>query len=849
MLYTHVGGAINLNDIHTGSGSNDIRKLSLMGMLDIDYVIGTDGKKKIRNTNLYNTGENGETQYAGLGSLRGSGNDITRQQYNELLDFVKSGYPVVLGNSLVDSKSGKISTQTVDNSSWYYRFLNESLSYENVSTVSGLSDSQFTFFANLAKPVIEFTDTGRPLEVPRTGGGQNSSNTGYLSADKENIEYTFTVKNDSDAAPASTTYNCQLYFDLNFDGNLSDAEEQSKYIEICDDAGNVLSRKDGVYQLRIGKTYTVARKIPYDYFKAINWKLQLVSNSNSSVRTSVTGYSKRNKQNGKQKVNVLQIIPSVPSGGDATLATWNLEDDWTKNHSSWFYKEMSAVEDFTLNIQTKTVAEYVDNQKQLKNGTIDKNQSLLDGKDMLILGFGDVYENIDNTDGAVDNIKRFIQNGKSVIFTHDTTSNINWNYKEFNNEPITEDGKQIKDSWLWKNSINRQDWGYSLNSLFRSIAGLDRYGITNDEAYSIKGGNTNISSLLKAGNMLSANASDVDFDYMEQMVGDVAYVTNSNRSQSYMQTQGYINKEITKMKAGDEVNSITKVNDGIITEYPYKLKDGVSQTYTVANTHGQYYQLALEKDLDINGVSDGKNDIVVWYCLSGDYYQNSPNDVRNNYYFYSRGNVIYTGVGHRKVTGKDEVDLFVNAIVAAANITAVSPYVDFVKTLNPAAQVEKTRYYATDQTSWTQTDANTLEKDMDFYINIKDYNMISSSLSQEDQDKEDMTVEFYIGGNSIEDSVSINSVIGKMIPYNKNADVVTLDTSDGLFHLKDRDNDAYKISISDIEQYLQESGGNYKNNCNLYVKVTSKAALYGELKENSSVTSVSLKQRQLFELD
>ena len=46
--------------------------------------------------------------------------------------------------------------------------------------------------------------------------------------------------------------------------------------------------------------------------------------------------------------------------------------------------------------------------------------------------------------------------------------------------------------------------------------------------------------------MLSANASDVDFDYMEQMVGDVAYVTNSNRSQSYMQTQGYINKEIAE---------------------------------------------------------------------------------------------------------------------------------------------------------------------------------------------------------------------------------------------------------------------------------------------------------------
>ena len=88
------------------------------------------------------------------------------------------------------------------------------------------------------------------------------------------------------------------------------------------------------------------------------------------------------------------------------------------------------------------------------------------GQDMLILGFGDVYQNIDNTDGAVDNIKTFIENGKSVIFSHDTTSNINWDYEEFDSNPVTADGKEIKDSWLWSN--NRKDWGYSLNSMFRS---------------------------------------------------------------------------------------------------------------------------------------------------------------------------------------------------------------------------------------------------------------------------------------------------------------------------------------------------------------------------------------------
>ena len=46
----------------------------------------------------------------------------------------------------------------------------------------------------------------------------------------------------SDAAPAVTTYDCNLYLDLNFDGNLSEKEDQSAYIQIADSSGQVLSR-------------------------------------------------------------------------------------------------------------------------------------------------------------------------------------------------------------------------------------------------------------------------------------------------------------------------------------------------------------------------------------------------------------------------------------------------------------------------------------------------------------------------------------------------------------------------------------------------------------------------------
>lgn len=822
MLYTHVGAAVNVNSIH--DLSQDIKKLSLMGMLNIDYVVNSEGKKMMQDTRLYNIGENGETTYPGLGSFRGSGNDITNQQYEELMDFVKSGYPVILADSLVDN--GLPSTKTVDNSSYYYRFIKDALSYSNVSTTSNLKNMDLSFFTKLSKPVIEFTDNGKPLEVPRVGEFESSSNgSGYLTG--ENLRYEFVVKNDSEAYPANTTYNCELFFDLNFDGNLSRLEEQDKYMEIQDEDGNVLTKTDGVYQLKINHRYIVTRKIPEDYFKVITWKLQLTSNVNSSVRTSVMGYAKR-KKNSKQTINVLQIIPTKPSGGADNLVTWNLYNAWDDKNST-FYRLMNAVEDFTLDIKTVTVTEY------------EEDTSVLDDRQMLILGFGDIYENIKNDEGQVDKIVKFIQDGKSVIFTHDTTSNMNWNYKEFTSEsnPVTVDGKAIKDGYLWRGDVNRKDWGYSLNTLFRTISGLDRYGITNTKETSVKNGSTSISALLKQGNMLSASDTDVDFSYMEQMAGDVAYVTNSNCSQSYMQTQGYVNKEISKIKSGQTVTQTTKVNDGVITEYPYKLPDDL----TVAGTHGQYYQLALEKDRDINGVSDGKNDIVVWYCLSGNYYQDSPNDVRNNYYFYSRGNVIYTGVGHSTVTGEAEIKLFINAIVAAANVTAVKPEVNFITELNPAAKIEKTRYYATDQTSWNQDEINVLNNDQEFFINVKDYNMVSSSLSLEDQSKEDMRVDFYIGGT--EESNKINDKIREMIPYGNNVEPVRL--SDGSFHIE---NNAYRITLSDIEQYLwDDDAGSYLPNCKLYVKVTSTVSLYGKNITSVSEASIDLKQRQLFDLD
>ena len=90
---------------------------------------------------------------------------------------------------------------------------------------------------------------------------------------------------------------------------------------------------------------------------------------------------------------------------------------------------------------------------------------------------------------------------------------------------------------------------------------------------------------------------------------------------------------------------VRKVNSGQITEYPYKRDD----SFPVANTHFQWFQLDFTADDDL----DGETDIVVWYTIddSGlmhdkvlddkdkdhlDMYALSPGDVRNNYYIFNK---------------------------------------------------------------------------------------------------------------------------------------------------------------------------------------------------------------------
>lgn len=158
------------------------------------------------------------------------------------------------------------------------------------------------------------------------------------------------------------------------------------------------------------------RKLPESYFKIITWKLEITSNKNSYIHTSETGYAKQARGTGvdPQQIKVVQL-QAFKNGNYWDLSNkdgkfWKMLGNLKENYNFDFDIQINPV-------SVNTVNSYTDDQ-QMKN--------LLDQADMLIIGFTDGYDNISNAHKQVDAIVDFIKSGKSVLFSHDTTSYINY---------------------------------------------------------------------------------------------------------------------------------------------------------------------------------------------------------------------------------------------------------------------------------------------------------------------------------------------------------------------------------------------------------------------------------------
>lgn len=720
LIYTNVG------DVAVVDPSN--YKNGHAGLLENDYTHNGIERTALDKT-LTPLSDGNEKYTQAINTYRYSGNDLTEKKKEQLENYVKAGYPLVLGKGIINER--KVNDEYIDNCSVIYEFFNEVMNKENVFNVNIENNVSAGFVNSLA---VE-----KPRIVLKQMDKVKLNDTEFNEVKDNKLIFEFTVNNDGGVDP-NAQFELSLLLDINSDGKFSETQEKiaANDMKLYRDGQLVEpTRADDQsydYYIQAGTmNYKLEYELPNGYVGVIPWKLKASQATNEFRYDSKSGYFYRKNTVEKEKIKILQIDTErtkVVDNKTVSTSTFNMADNKT------FKDLLSKVDDFDVNIDHVYANEYANKY----------TDGYLNHYDMLVLGFGDVYS-ITNTNGCVDGIRNYIKSGKPVLFTHDTTS--------FSNA-----------------SVGRNDWGYDFNKIIRDVVGMDRYGILSNEG--LQSGatltqNDSTSVLVNGCNKTIGTLFTEAKDYAKKNHTDIAYKPKSNKSVIVRQNQGFTYLNLSKYQSADtkynnyycykgfksysyETTSAVQVNQGQITSYPFK----IPETLDVAKTHRQYYQLDLNQDSD----NDGESDIVVWYTLSDDSkynrwtyhpYNASPKDVRNNYYIYTMGNVTYSGVGHSTVepTIKDEdkeediakkeceMKLYINTLIAAYSAGTHAPSVSVKEAPDEGARDLNNIYVTIDEAVEQENIANNADNNSAIvhdpnetnptetvYFSIKDTNMV-----------------------------------------------------------------------------------------------------------------------------
>jgi hypothetical protein len=478
-----------------------------------------------------------------------SGNDLTQKALNKIIAYIKKGKPFVIAPSI----------------------------YNAASTFVDASDQLETNVYMLSKKKLSSVGIDIPsanILCEPTTDSESFTKLDYCFAPDLKIDNQFycTYKNGI----AVATFNASDLSSFDFSGNIGTLANMEYRLDIyLDKDGNGLytSSNDEDNELYWNRnvttgndgTFSVNMTLPNGIRGYVRWKA-VVTDIKSGFSAEQTGAIVIEfSQSEMKSVNVLQVVP-----GSSTSSS-TLKMDGSSFHN--LFSAASKVTGYTLNVKSVTVSDFEKwyNGITYTAGTSDyenKKLNKLAPYSMVVFGFGDDFNGSDikNT-SALNNIQDYINKGNSVLFSHDTML-----YSSYS------DGTLHNVQYKKTNS-------YVLTSRFRDIVGMDRYSASvNNSKLKYQQGLTNL-FMMRYGQFYQ-NGKYQDYEMYGGMDDGLA------GSSSLLTT-----------------NTVTKLNEGQITEYPYS----IPQTLTVATTHAQWFQL----DLESQGGS-GANDVVVWYTLAKD---------------------------------------------------------------------------------------------------------------------------------------------------------------------------------------------------------------------------------------
>ena len=834
-----------------------------------------------------------------------------------------------------------VSARDATNGEYLYWQKNVFAESQLLEASSNLEERQRRFcnYLNLSKLSVDWVTNisgERPYpEELSYGNDKDDPNQTYLSAidGKYQLQYIFTLDNRV-ASPVTASYDCKLFVDKNSDGrflgsdsigNNSSNSEELTGINVYIKNGDAWNKVEPInnngsahYELRTGNVYKVMRQLPDDYVGVIPWKIVFYDNADPLVRTARSGYTAVKVQGEPKQIRILQL--KSDNG-----------NNWDLAYDDKFKSYIRNLKDWNVQVDSVTVTELLRDRLHITDDKISdtdiencyvKSYEYFQTYDMLILGFADsyrfgyYYQHSDVTESQKDGhtnlytdklsgarknlavgraVRDYIESGRSVLFTHDTTSYINDMYSRV----------QYNDNGTAEKNNNEWYWGYEFNKTIRSSVGLDRYGELKEYYQQMMDWAPNDTErqhyqkyleTLKTYQYDTLKIPNTDIE-LNQKEGLTKYTVvrflrkqldSLQADKSYKGSLFPVNNELLykagfKGKYGDAgwnkasymlkgdyclegasppALKATQVNEGQITQYPYLIsKDEIKEinqrkSLKVSSTHYQWLQPNMELDRD----GDGRSDIVVWYCLSDIYdsnvqstniYSICPNDVVNNYYIYTMGNVTYSGAGHFRPDEGAEMKLFVNTIIAAYNAGVSAPRISF---RDDNGYDMESIYVISDPANNTILKAadhgNIRSTEAEDVVSVKFVAEDDNILSGNPQ----ICVEFYRSAGTAANAKTVEGITEKVVPLNVS---FVKDTSGNAVavqngHYVVGNNLTYTVTypLSEMGLFNEDSGvvRSDAEAMNVYVRVYT-------MFENGSKTtptntdSITISAQELFELD
>lgn len=730
LVYTGIGDEYSIQSFLKGTASEDYM-LQSGSITDAQHQKEYDYWKENLTEqfrNNQNADWNLDFDSSGIWTLRNTtsttrlmGNDITVKKMNELLEYVKAGYPILLPDEIYNCDSEMYIAYDGDSANaaqWRYVDVNSKM-YHFITTIKTLgynkTTGEFDGLDEEGNPIFRDGKTyANIVQETYAKYGRNPDN--LSAAQKFNGGLSFAIKRNTQIA--FTLLDCPQEYNKDVNGNevtagnlgtviKTGSSDYSTYrFELQVDSDVTMEWLDDnySYQIYVDKSgtgrfdedTTIELDPKYIYNeseKKVILEGKWPGNMDGFVPWKIVAYNKYNPNNCFSYTGFSAF--EIPAANKKTVyVLWVRAQNLTMNFAEMIKNYKNSITEYDIKLVTisyntfsndvwragEEQSEYNSSNTRLRvksimdvGGYPDGGTTITDEEkaenpefNMIVFGYSDSYKGLDvaSIEGH-KNIEYFVNSGHSLFFSHDNASYLS----TMNYYTNLSTGTPSMSS----------NWGRYNTAFLRDMLGMDAYGATYSGKCFDESSEEYLEYLANTRKYLREDLTQKDF---RGIIENCVFHYTSGGNRLYSQNQN--SSSPASITDWETTQRALRMNQGQISEYPYV----IGEYLDTALTHAQYMNLNLEDD-----------DITIWYTLSSNpekpytsginggnskYYLYTEGDGSNNYYIYSKGNITYTGSGHRSGQTDAEKKLFINTVIAAIKAGNFAPEVTFPDAENNA---------------------------------------------------------------------------------------------------------------------------------------------------------------------